>query len=47
METGTGSCVPARKEMFEIPPPLRLSVGPPVVTSKAIVSLISWPVIAR
>lgn len=42
-----GFCVPARKEMLAVPPPLRVASGWPVETSKTMVSLISWPWMAR
>lgn len=45
--TRIGACVPARKGMFVVPPPLGPFVGSPVVTSKVIVFSISWPSMAR
>jgi hypothetical protein len=45
-----GNCVPARKEMFAVPPPFSVaSVGPvePVETSNVMVSLMSRPSMAR
>lgn len=36
-----GLCVPARKEMFAVPPPFMVALGGPVETSKVIVSRMS------
>jgi len=41
------ACVPARKEMFAVPPPFSVASVGPVETSKVMVSLISRPWMAR
>jgi hypothetical protein len=42
-----GNWVPARKEMFAVPPPLSVASVGPVETSKVMVSLMSRPSMAR
>ena len=46
-EVVMGNWVPARKEMFAVPPPFSVASVGPVETSKVIVSLISRPSMAR
>ena len=41
-----GAYLPARNDIFAVPPPLILAVGGPVDTSKLMVSVMFWPLMA-